>query len=138
MSEQDNRAVVQRGYEAFGRGDIPGLLSLLDERIEWVTPGPPDLPTAGTRRGLQEVAEFFQTLAGLFDVQRFEPRAFVAEGDRVLVVGSETAKVKATAKAIEVEWAHAFTLNEGKVVAFQEYFDTASVVAELRAAQAHT
>jgi ketosteroid isomerase-like protein len=138
MSEQDNRAVVQRGYEAFGRGDIPGLLSLLDDQIEWVTPGPPELPTAGARRGHSQVAEFFQTLVSLFEVQRFEPRAFVAEADRVLVLGSETAKVKTTGKVIEVEWAHAFTLREGKVVAFQEYFDTAAVVAELRAAQAHT
>lgn len=138
MSEQDNRAVVQRGYEAFGRGDIPGLLSLLDTEVEWVTPGPPDLPTAGTRRGHQQVGEFFQALDGAFQIERFEPHTFVAEGERVVVLGSETAKVKATGKVLEVEWAHTFTVRDGKVVAFQEYFDTGAVVAELRAAQAHT
>ena len=31
MSEQDNRALVQQGYDAFGRGDIEALLALLDE-----------------------------------------------------------------------------------------------------------
>jgi ketosteroid isomerase-like protein len=138
MSEQDNRAIVQRGYEAFGRGDIPGLLSLLDEEIDWVAPGPPELPTAGTRRGHQQVGEFFQAVDNVFEIQRFEPRAFVAEGDRVVVLGSETAKVKATGKVLEVQWAHAFTLKNGKVIAFEEYVDTAAVVAELRGAQAHT
>ena len=47
MSEQDNRALVQRGYDAFGRGDIEALLVLLDDNVEWITPGPSDLPTAG-------------------------------------------------------------------------------------------
>ena len=46
MSEQENLEVVRKGYEAFGRGDIPGLLSLLDPQISWVTPGPKDLPIA--------------------------------------------------------------------------------------------
>jgi ketosteroid isomerase-like protein len=60
MSEQDNRALVQRGYDAFGRGDIEVLLALLDDNVEWITPGPSDLPTAGRRRGRQQVAEFFK------------------------------------------------------------------------------
>ena len=60
MSEQDNRALVQRGYDAFGRGDIEALLALLDDNVEWITPGPSDLPTAGRRRGRQQVAEFFK------------------------------------------------------------------------------
>ena len=37
MSEQDNRALVQRGYDAFGRGDIEALLVLLDDNVESIT-----------------------------------------------------------------------------------------------------
>ena len=138
MSAEDNRAVVQRGYDAFGRGDIAGLLNLLDEDIQWVAPGPPELPTSGRRRGRQQVAEFFQGVDTLFEIQRFEPHTFVAEGDRVVVLGTETARVKATGKILDTEWAHTFTIRDGKVVAFQEYIDTAALVAELRAAQAKT
>ena len=38
MSQQ-NIELAKAGYAAFGRGDIPGLLSLLDAGIEWKTPG---------------------------------------------------------------------------------------------------
>ena len=138
MSEQDNRALVQRGYDAFGRGDIEALLALLDESVEWVTPGPPELPTAGRRRGRQQVAEFFQTVNSLYDIQRFEPDAFVSEGDRVVVLGSETSRVKATGKVLDMRWAHTFTVRNGKVVAFEEYLDMAAVVAELRQVQSRT
>ena len=51
MAEEQNIGVVQRGYEAFGRGDIESLLALLDETFTWSTPGPADLPIAGNRRG---------------------------------------------------------------------------------------
>jgi ketosteroid isomerase-like protein len=138
MSEQDNRALVQRGYDAFGRGDIEALLALLDEDVEWITPGPSELPTAGRRRGRQQVAEFFQGVNSLFEIQRFEPEVFVSEGDRVVVLGSETTRVKATGKLLNMRWVHVFTLRNGKVAVLEEYQDTAAVVAELRAVQSQT
>jgi ketosteroid isomerase-like protein len=136
MSEQDNRALVQRGYDAFGRGDIETLLSLFDENIEWITPGPPEMPTAGRRRGRQQVAEFFKAVDGLSEIQHFEPHTFICEGDRVVVLGRATERVKATGKVLESEWVHVFTVRNGAVVTFQEYLDTAATVAELQAAHA--
>jgi ketosteroid isomerase-like protein len=106
--------------------------------VEWETPGTAEFPLAGKRRGHQQVMEFFQTLNSAFEVQRFEPETFVAEGDRVIVLGRETTLIRATGKVLEVPWAHAFTLRNGKIVALQEYVDTAAVVAELRSAQAVT
>ena len=70
MSEQQNIDVVKKGYEAFGRGDIPGLLAQLDANVSWVAFGPADLPTAGNRRGHQGVTEFFQQLAAIVDKLR--------------------------------------------------------------------
>ena len=136
MGEQQNLEIVRKGYEAFGRGDIPGLLSLFDAQISWVTPGPRDLPTAGTRQGHQAVEEFFQTLSSLLDILRFEPKDFIAQGERVVVLGDDTARVKATGKSIEFRWAHVFTVRNGKVVAFEEYGDVSALVAEVRGAQA--
>ena len=136
MAEEQNIGVVQRGYEAFGRGDIESLLALLDETITWSTPGPADLPMAGNRRGRAGVAEFFQTLVATVDVLRFEPKQFVAQGDVVVVLGDDTSRVKATGVSIEFEWVHVFTLRDGKVIAFKEYGDVSALVAEVRSAQA--
>lgn len=136
MSEQQNVELIRRGYDAFGHGDMDTLLSLFDENIEWVSSGPPELPTAGTRRGRQQVAEFFKIVDEVFEIQRFEPKTFIAQGDRVVVLGDETTRVKATGKLLDVEWAHAFTVRGDKVVRFHEYVDTSAVVAELHAARA--
>jgi uncharacterized protein len=136
MSEQQNLEVVRQGYDAFVRGDIPGLLSLLDGQVSWVTPGPSNLPIAGTRQGQQAVGEFFQAVSSLVDILRFEPKDFIAQGERVVVLGDDTARVKATGRNIEYRWAHVFTLRNGKIVAFEEFGDVGALVAELRSAQA--
>ena len=136
MAEEQNIGVVQRGYEAFGRGDIESLLALLDETITWSTPGPADLPMAGNRRGRAGVAEFFQALMATVDILRFEPKEFVAQGDVVVVVGDDTSRVKATGASVEFEWVHVFTLRDGKIVAFKEYGDVSALVAEVRSARA--
>jgi ketosteroid isomerase-like protein len=133
---QDNLETIRQGYDAFGRGDINTLLGLLDERVEWVAPGPPELITSGRHVGRQAVGEFFTAVNELFEIQRFEPREMIAQGDRVVVLGSETARVRATGKVLDLDWVHVFTVTDGVVKTFQEYFDTAQVVAELRAAHA--
>ena len=134
MSEA-NVAIVQRGYEAFGRGDLQTLLDLFAENIEWITPGPPELPTAGHRHGRQEVADFFQTLGQTFDFERFEPKEFIAQGDRVVVVGDDTLRLKSGGARLDFEWVHVFDMRDGKVTRFREYGDMTPIVAELRAAQ---
>jgi ketosteroid isomerase-like protein len=138
MNEQQNVDIVRRGYEAFGRGDLDSLLSLFDDNIEWISSGPADLPTAGTRRGREQVREFFNAVNEVFDIQRFEPQTFIAQGDRVVVLGEDSSRVKATGKTIDGQWAHVFTLAGEKVIGFREYVDTAAVMAELHAAHART
>ncbi len=138
MSEQQNLEIVRRGYEAFGRGDIDALLELLDENVEWVSPGPPDMPTAGRHHGREAVRAFFGAINETFEIQQFAPGTFVAQGDHVVVLGKDVARVKATDKVITEPWAHAFELRNGKIVRFQEYLDTSASVTELRAAHART
>jgi uncharacterized protein len=133
---QSNIDLVQSGYAAFGRGDLDGMVSLLDANVEWKTPGASDLPTAGTRRGPAQVREFFGTLNELFDFEHFEPTAFIDGGDQVVVLGIDRVKVKATGKTLTEEWCHIHTIRDGKIVAFQEFFDTAAIAAELKTAAA--
>ncbi len=130
MNEQENLRVTQEGYAAFGRGDIPALLAMYAEDIEYVIPGPPDIITyAGTYRGTQQVAQFFSLFNDAIDYEQFEPREFVAQGDRVVVLGHDRGHVKFTGHSFEEQWAHVITLREGKVTRFQAYNDTAAIVA---------
>ena len=123
MSVQENVQIVKKAYAAFGRGDIQGLLALFAENIEWISPGE-GLPLAGTYRGLARVAGFFQKVSEMVEISFFEPREFVAEGDRVLVVGFSRGRVKATNRTFENNWVMAFTVRNGKVTNAREYIDT--------------
>jgi ketosteroid isomerase-like protein len=136
VNEQQNIETVKQAYAAFGRGDMDALLGTFDENVKWITPGPEDLPIAGSRTGRQAVADFFRVLDELFEFQRFEPKEFLADGDRVVVLGEDTVRVKATGRVLDFAWAHVSTLSGGKVVHFQEYGDVSALVAELRAAKA--
>ena len=136
MSEQQNLEVVQRGYEAFGRGDLEGLIALLDANVSWVTPGPEDMPTAGTRRGHAAVRDFFSTLLGMIEIADFQPQQFLTSGDTVVVLGTDVSKVRATGKTIAFQWVHIFTVRNDRVVAFEERGDVSALAAELRSVQA--
>jgi ketosteroid isomerase-like protein len=53
-----------------------------------------------------------------------EPPEFVAQADRVLVVGVATGKVKATNRAFRDNWVFAITVQNSKVTKIREYIDT--------------
>ena len=59
MSTEESLQVVKNGFAAFSRGDMPSLLDLMAEDVEWHIPGA-GLPLAGTYRGRDGVANFFQ------------------------------------------------------------------------------
>ena len=126
MGTQENVQIIKDAYAAFGRGDIPGLLALLTEDVVWDSPGE-GLPLSGTYRGRDGVANFFQKLTQEAEVLDFQPREFVADGDRVLVVGWERMKVKATGRGAEIDWVMAFTIRNGKIAKFREYADTKAI-----------
>jgi uncharacterized protein len=129
MSERTNTDVVQQGYEALGRGDIPAILDLLTDDVEWIQQGPSVIPFAGTRHGHEGVAEYFSLLDENLEFEQFEAREFVAQGDTVVVVGFERGVSKATGHTIEQEWAHVYTLRDGKIAKGRFFEDTAALVA---------
>jgi ketosteroid isomerase-like protein len=124
MSEA-NIQIAKQAYEDFGRGDIAAILNVLDENIVWITPG--NLPDSGTRQGRAEVAKFFQSVAGLWDFQAFEPRDYISSGDQVAVVGSSTVTARSTGRQATAAWVMVWKFGNGKVTNFQEYTDTAAL-----------
>ncbi|GJM42049.1 MAG: hypothetical protein DHS20C20_23310 [Ardenticatenaceae bacterium] len=126
----ENVQVVQDLYAAFGRGDIPGLLGLLAEDVEWHFNGrPEDIPFGGRWQGHAEMMEFFRTVGETCEVLAFGPNEVIAMGDHVLSLGREHVRVRATGREFETDWAHLFTVQGGEVVRLREYYDTA-VMAE--------
>ncbi|MGY3365601.1 ketosteroid isomerase-like protein [Bradyrhizobium sp. GM2.4] len=65
-----------------------------------------------------------------------EPREFVAQGDRVLVVGFAKGKIKATNKTFRDDWVFAITVRNGKLTNIREYVDTQALARAARVSNA--
>ncbi len=129
MSEQENISIAQQAYAHFKNGDIAALLGILSDDVQWTLPEIDNVPFAGTRRGRAAVADFFSTLAAVQDVLEFEPLDFTAQNDKVVVQGRYRWQIKENGREYGSQWAHVFTVRDGRVVAFQEYMDTAVAAA---------
>ena len=137
MAEQENVQTVKEVYAAFERGDIPSLLNLVSEDVEWSLPGPSDIiPFAGEFRGREGVGRFFAALGGAEDVEIFEPREFVAQGDKVVVMGRYRGRIKATGQVDDIEFVHVFNVRDGRITNYRQYNDTAPTVAAYSASAA--
>ena len=122
MSTEKNVQTVKDFFAAIGGGDREGLLALVAEDIEWIIPGE-DWPLAGTYRGHAGLADLLETASESIETST-EPREFVAQGDRVLVVGFARGRIKATNKTFEDDWIFAITVRDGKLTHIREYVDT--------------
>jgi uncharacterized protein len=123
MSTLENVQAAKDFFAAMGSGDKHRLLALSAEDIEWTIPGE-DWPLAGTHRGHGGLADVLQKASENVETSFPEPPEFVAQGDRVLVVGFATGKIKATNKTFEDHWVFAITVRNGKVRKIREYIDT--------------
>lgn len=124
MSE--NVRIVQSIYEAFGKGDIPEILSHLSPDIEWehdsVDHG---IPYHTPGQGHDTVKTFFKNLSDNFDLTTFAPQQFLT-GDNVVavVIDIEGTGRESGAKVRDQEM-HLWTFGEdGKATKFRHVVDT--------------
>jgi uncharacterized protein len=116
-----NLELIQSGYEAFGRGDIPAVLEIMSDDVDWnVTEV---LPQGGHASGREEVAGFFQRLGGIWEGLSLDIEDFVASGDRVCVIGRASGAVDGNQTGYG--FVHAWTVRDGAAVRFDEYVDPA-------------
>ena len=113
--------VVKDFFAAMGRGDEKGLRALSAKDIEWIIPGE-DWPLAGTYRGYAGLADLLQKSEMLETSTRL--LEFVAQGDRVLVIGFAKGKIIATNGTFRDDWIFAITVRNGKLTNIREYIDT--------------
>ena len=129
MSELENISVARQGYENFKTGSISSLLDQMADHVVWQLPDIEGVPLAGSRSGRTGVAEFFSTLARDQEAIEFDPREFIAQGDKVISLGHYKWRVKKTGREFESDFVHIFTIRDGKIVGFREHFDTAAAAA---------
>ncbi|HVF51926.1 MAG TPA: nuclear transport factor 2 family protein [Pyrinomonadaceae bacterium] len=133
MSEPENLQTVQSLFAAFGRGDVPALLGALAEDVQWIISGPEVVPYFGDWQGHAGVTDFLVQIGTAVAFERFEPQEFIARDEKVIVLGSERGRVKATGRTFDNDWAIAFTLRAGKISRVRIYDNTDAVAQAFRA-----
>lgn len=123
------KELAQKVYECFGKGDLAGVLALLDENIIWELVGPLTIPYFGRYVGQKGVEQFFSALFEHEEILDFVPEKFIEEGDTVVVLGRERCRSKKTSKEFSVQWAQVFNVRNNKIISWSEHIDTAPMVA---------
>jgi uncharacterized protein len=135
MAEKENTALVQQGYNLFSKGDIPGVLNLMSPNVTWELPLVEGVPFTGRFQGVDGVGRFFKTLDGAMDIVKFEPREFIAQGNKVIVLGQTRYRVKGQQDEFDTRWVDVLTVDKGKISGYQQYGDSAQLQRAFQATQ---
>jgi ketosteroid isomerase-like protein len=121
-----NKQIIQDAYRAFAEGDVPKVLGLMDDKIEWTEAE--GVPLHGTYVGPPAVVDgVFMRLGEIGDEFTVTPTRFVAEDDTVIATGTYSWRHRSTGKPAEAQMAHVWTFRDGKIVSMQQYVDTLRV-----------
>lgn len=113
--------LVKQTYEAFSRGDIPAVLDILAEDVQWSAPA--TLPHGGQFRGKSGAMQFFQGMGAAWEALDLDVEGVSEVGDD-LVVGIVRAEGTLRGGGLSGYGAvHVFTIREGKIARFREYTD---------------
>ena len=124
MKQATAGEVVRLVYEAFGKGDLAGILKHVSDPVDWELAAPPRLAYSGRRRTRGEVEAFFGQVAQTDDIHAFEPREYIEAGEHVTVLGWERTTARETGVTFESEWVHVVTVRNGLVVRWRGFYNT--------------
>ena len=126
VSSPENVGIIDKLYKAFGLGEIPTVLGLLDDKVVWneaegnaYADGNPYIGPDAVLNGVfarvgREWDGFKVVDLVLHDMSN----------NQVLATLRYNGTYKKTKKVIDAQVAHHWTLSNGKVTAFQQHVDT--------------
>lgn len=120
--------VVRGIYDAFGAGDVPGVLGRMSPEIVWNEaenfPYADGNPYVGPEAVLNGV---FARCIGEWDGFGVEVDEILDAGETVVVLGRYVGTFKETGREQRTQLVHVWRVEDGKVVRFQQYADTLQV-----------
>jgi uncharacterized protein len=123
MIVASNVAALEAAYKAFAVGDVPTVLALMDDQIEWIEMA--GIAYGGTYTGPQAVVEnIFTPLVTEWDGFSVTPHEYIDAGDTVVAVGRYGGTFKATGNALDCDFAHIWEFADGKVIRFRQFVDS--------------
>lgn len=127
MMREENMDLLKKGYEAFAKGDLEFIRSMVSLDGVWRTPGygAMDLEYKGPDGVVRYLTTLMELTEGTF---KSESEALLADDDRVVSVDHVTGARKG--RQLDTHLVHEYLIRDGKVV------ETTSFVSEPKANEA--
>jgi len=117
----DPTATVQRMFAAFGAGDLDALIETVHPDSRWIYVGANPRLSRAEFNGRAEVRRFFEGILSRLEMTEFNMDEFVAQGDIVVIFGSEAGTVRATGHPFRNTWAQKYVVRDGQILEMAEY-----------------
>jgi uncharacterized protein len=133
-----NRELIQSLYAAFGRGDAGTVLGSMHPDVEWNEAEGSPYADRNPYNGPQRVGEeVFGRILADYEAFTVTPEHLLSDGDMVVALGRYTGNHRASGEGLNAQFAHVWTIRDGKIAKFQQYTDTEQHQRHVRAASAH-
>ncbi|MDQ4214582.1 nuclear transport factor 2 family protein [Microbacterium capsulatum] len=126
-----NADIIRAHYAASDRGDLDGMLAPLGAGVRWTEAA--GFPYGGTYVGPEAVAEnVFARIQEDWDDYTLAVDEVVDGGDTVVGIGTYSGTHKRTGRFFAARVAHVWRLEDGEVVAFEQFTDTEMIGRAIR------
>lgn len=113
--KNESLKLVQKMFEAYAKGDTGMLKEVVAEDVEWHIPG--RHPLAGTKRGLDELGEFFKAL----HAAGFKAEVMILAANDNYVIDAHRGWSNTGEGDIDLNWVLLYQIVDGKIKRIQNF-----------------
>ena len=117
------KAVVDKMFTAFGKGDVEKFIETVSEDTVWIYHGTQVIPK-GIFEGKEGARTFITNILAQTEIISFEPQQFICDGQMVVVLGQEHQRVKRSGKDLKQKWVQIYTIENDLISRMEEFATT--------------
>jgi uncharacterized protein len=132
--EADNIAILKRAYSDWDNSKGAGtdyMMDLFHKDVQFTSlaDGAEGVAFTSSRKGKEEFLNYIDGLTRDWEMIFYRVDDYIAQGDRVVAIGSTSWRNKKTRKVVTTPKVDIWRMKNGKAVEFAEYYDTAKLIA---------
>lgn len=132
--QQDNKNILKEAFEiwhASKGASIDHWMGIMADKVKLksLADGRGEVGFTKKSYSREEVQGYFEGLTAGMEMIHYTVDHYIAEDDMVVAVGSTSWRIKATGKTFDTPKCDVVRFQNGKIVSFYEYYDTAMIFA---------
>lgn len=127
MGTNEHAERVKEFFADFAAGNAETFFDSLHPDVVWQVPSPPNHPALGVHKGKSAFRKIFEEILPLVEFEHLEVVDVLASGDRTAAIYRERVRVVATGKTLEQEIVMGNRWQDGKIIEYHEYIDSAAL-----------